>query len=180
MAKIKRRLLRWKASTSPQVVGYKLYWSSDGGVDYNSNSVKLGNVNEIILPDDVPDFAHVAGPIELGIAAIDEVGNESDLVTLKTPFQFAVPQAPSDLWLETLKRGSSDPAPAPGEADANDPEIVEGMRNLEQDLAGLYQKRSAFASLDHLRRQHSAAKHQAGQRSDGVTQNISPFPNQNR
>jgi hypothetical protein len=169
VAKIKKRRLRWKASASPQVVGYKLYWSSNGGVDYNSNSVKLGNVTEIVLPDDVPDFVHLDGPIELGIAAIDEVGNESDLVTLKTPFQFAVPHAPSDLWLETLKRCSGDSAATAQEAEINDPEIVEGLRNLEQDLAGLYQNRTAFPNLEHLRRQNAAAaKSQTDPRSGGM------------
>jgi hypothetical protein len=180
VAKIKRRRLRWKASASPQVVGYKLYWSSSGGVDYNSNFVKLGNVTEIVLPDDVKDFAHVEGPIELGIAAIDEVGNESDMVTLKTPFQFAVPQAPSDLWLETLKSGSADPEATPKEAEATDPETAEGLCNIEQDLAGLYQKRTVLPRLDELRRQHAAAKNQVESRSDRVPQNLSPFLNQDR
>jgi hypothetical protein len=100
LAKIKKRTLRWKASPSPQVVGYKLYWSEQGSVSYDSPCVKLGNVTEIILPDDVKAFADINGPVELGIAAMDEMGNESDLITLKTPYQFRVPQAPADLHLE--------------------------------------------------------------------------------
>ena len=103
MAKIKKRTLRWNASPSTQVVGYKLYWSEDGGVSYNSNSVKVGNVTEVVLPEDVKALADVDGPVEIGIAAIDEVGNESDLITLKMPFQFKVPQAPTDLRLEPQK-----------------------------------------------------------------------------
>jgi hypothetical protein len=73
-------------------------------VDYDSPSAKLGNINEIVLPDDVEGFEKVNGPVELGITAVDELGNESDLVTLKTPYQFNVPQAPSDLWIETLSQ----------------------------------------------------------------------------
>ena len=111
MAKIKKRKLRWNASPSTQVVGYKLYWSEGDSVSYNSNFVKLGNVTEIVLPDDVKALADTDGPIELGIAAIDEVGNESDLITLKLPYQFKIPQAPSDLRLEPQKDFHAVPAP---------------------------------------------------------------------
>lgn len=103
MAKIKKRTLRWNPSPSNQVVGYVLYWSEDDDVDYGSNSVKLGNVTEVVLPDDVKGLDDVDGPVEIGIAAVDEVGNESDLVTLKMPFQFKVPQAPTDLRVEPQK-----------------------------------------------------------------------------
>jgi hypothetical protein len=104
LAKIKKRKLVWKPSNSPQVVGYKLYWSENGPVDYQSQSVKVGNITEIVLPDDVEGFDAVKGPVELGITAMDELGNESDLVTLKTPYQFNVPKAPSELWIETLQQ----------------------------------------------------------------------------
>ncbi len=110
MAKMKKRRLHWKASPSPQVVGYKLYWSAEGGVDYDSACVRLGNVTEIMLPDDVEGLAGINGPIEFGIAAVDEVGNESDLITLKAPFQFRVPQSPSGLWLDTHQDSSAHPA----------------------------------------------------------------------
>ena len=109
MAKIKKRKLVWKASKSPQVIGYKLYWSESGKVDYQSQAVKLGNVNEVILPDDVEGFDKIQGPVELGITAVDELGNESDLVTLKTPYQFNVPQAPSEVWMETLQQYHTTP-----------------------------------------------------------------------
>ena len=104
MARIKKRKLVWKSSNSPQVVGYKLYWSDNGPVDYESPCVKLGNVTEIVLPDAVEGFDKVKGPVELGITAMDELGNESDLVVLKTPYQFNVPKAPSELWIETLQQ----------------------------------------------------------------------------
>jgi hypothetical protein len=109
MAKIKKRKLVWKPSKSAQVVGYKLYWSEEGPVGYHSASAKLGNVNEVVLPDDVEGFDQVKGPVELGITAMDELGNESDVVVLKTPYQFNVPQAPSDLWMETLQQYHTTP-----------------------------------------------------------------------
>ena len=102
MAKIKRRKLKWIASDSSQVVGYKLYWSENGAVEYDSQCAILGNVTEIILPDDVNSFIPNGGPIEFGITALDELGNESDMITLKAPYQFNVPKAPEDLYMQKL------------------------------------------------------------------------------
>lgn len=100
MAKIKRRKLRWSASESAQTVGYKLYWAENGKVDYDSPCEKLGNVTAIVLPDDVEAFRPESGSVEIGITAVDELGNESDLITLSAPYQFSVPQAPEELWIE--------------------------------------------------------------------------------
>lgn len=100
MGKIKRRKLRWTGSESPQVVGYKLYWEEGDTVTYDSLCAIVGNVTEIVLPDDVEDFETENGPIEFGIAAVDELGNESDLITISAPYQFKVPRAPEGIWLE--------------------------------------------------------------------------------
>ena len=109
MAKITQRKLRWTPSDSPQVVGYKLYWAIGGKVDYTAEHHSIGNVTELTLPDDVPAFPCVNEPMELGLTAVNEVGNESDMVTLSVPFQFATPSAPRDL---TLERDQADQAPA--------------------------------------------------------------------
>ena len=100
MGKIKQRTLRWTGSESPQVVGYKLYWEEGGDVTYDSSSAILGNVTEVVLPDDVDDFKPDNGPIEFGIVAVDELGNESDLITISAPYQFKIPHAPDGIWLE--------------------------------------------------------------------------------
>jgi len=106
MAKIKRRRLKWVASSSPQVIGYKLYWSENGELNYDSQWLMLGNVTEIVLPDDVKSFKPNGGPIEFGVTAVDELGNESDMVTLRAPYQFNVPKAPDDLYLQKLEEFS--------------------------------------------------------------------------
>ena len=103
MAKMKKRRLSWVASNSSQVVGYKLYWAVGGGGNYHPSCVRLDNVTEIVLPDDVESFTPANGPIEFGISAIDELGNESDMATLFAPYQFSVPEAPQDLKMETMK-----------------------------------------------------------------------------
>jgi hypothetical protein len=103
VAKIKKRKLRWQTSASLGVVGYKLYWAEEGGVNYDSESAMLGNVGEVVLPGDIPSFPQVKGPIEIGITAVNEIGNESDMTKIAFPFQFAVPDPPANLTLEPVK-----------------------------------------------------------------------------
>ena len=111
MAKIKKRKLQWKASESPQVVGYKLYWSEGDTVNYESPSSILGNVTQVLLPDDITEFSPGNGPIEFGITAVDELGNESDMVTFAAAYQFNVPQAPQEVSLEALDEYHATAAP---------------------------------------------------------------------
>ncbi len=84
------------------MVGYRLYWAECGEVGYDSPFAALGNVTEVVLPDDVNGFSHKGGPIEFGVAAVDELGNESDLTTFKASYQFNIPLAPEGLWIEPL------------------------------------------------------------------------------
>ena len=70
MAKIKRRRLKWEPSKSSQVIGYKLYWAEGGGVDYDSDFAIVGNVTELILPDDVKSFPVVRQAVELGVTLL--------------------------------------------------------------------------------------------------------------
>ncbi len=102
MAKIKKRKLRWKASASQQVVGYRLYWAEGEAVTYNASFVALGNVTEVVLPDDADGFCPKGGPVEFGVTAVDELGNESDLVTFEAPYQFNIPLPPEEVWIESL------------------------------------------------------------------------------
>ena len=123
MARMKTRRLSWKASASPQVVGYKLYWSEAGEVNYDSPSVQLGNVTSVILPNDVPTFKPGKGPIDIGLTAVDELGNESDMITISAPYQFSVPEAPGGLRIDTVSDPGATPpravnaAPTPAEPD---------------------------------------------------------------
>ena len=100
MAKIGKIKVYWNASNSHHVVGYKLYWALNGGVNYDCESVNVGMRTEIILPDDIPAFPFVDSDVELGITAVTEKGNESDITKISASFEFAVPDAPSGLGLE--------------------------------------------------------------------------------
>ena len=121
MARIKKRKLHWKPSESAQVVGYKLYWSDDGKVDYDSPSEALGNVTEVLLPDGLEGFSPVQGPVAFGITALDALGNESDMVTFCAEYQFNAPRAPQDLRLEELDDFHATGADAQPEAEPGSP-----------------------------------------------------------
>jgi len=99
MAKIRKSKVSWEASDSEHVIGYKLYWSKTAEVDYDSKSIKVGNVTEIVLPDDV---TLSGGPVMFGVTAIDKNGNESDMTKIAQPYQLHIPEAPVGLSLTPL------------------------------------------------------------------------------
>jgi len=98
--KIRRKRIRWYRSHSIEVIKYRLYWSLGGEVDYDSQYVELGNVAEAILPDDIPSFPLITGTLYLGITALSKAGNESDMTKITASLDFAVPEAPKQIWLE--------------------------------------------------------------------------------
>jgi hypothetical protein len=107
MPKLKPRVLRWRASESAQVAFYKLYWSREGEVDYDSDHAAVGNVTEVLLPDGVAAFTPGDGPVEFGLTAVDELGNESDMVRLKAPYQFSVPRPPAEFRIASPDSGAA-------------------------------------------------------------------------
>ena len=101
MGKVKDKKIRWEPSTS-EGVKYRLYWSIGGGVDYHSDHADLGNVTEINLPSDIPAFPLISRKVELGISAISEAGNESELTKATVQVDFTVPEAPKSLRVEDV------------------------------------------------------------------------------
>jgi len=102
VGKIRQKKIRWEASPTSGVNKYKLYWSTDGFVDYNSPSMELSNSNEIVLPEGAPSFPLVKGTVALGVSAVNDAGNESDITKMTAEFNFAVPDAPRNLKIEDL------------------------------------------------------------------------------
>lgn len=102
MAKFRKKQISWDGVDSPDVAGYKLYWAVDGGVDYDSDFAEIGNVTEVILPDDVPSFPLVASDIEIGVTAVSDKGNESDMSIFSAPFDFTAPPAPGNLMVKDI------------------------------------------------------------------------------
>jgi len=98
MGRVRRRTLRWEPSAG--AAKYRLYWSTQGPVGYESDFVELENKTMAILPDEVPTFPKIAGNIELGVSAVDTAGNESDITKAKVYVDFTVPEAPKVLRVE--------------------------------------------------------------------------------
>lgn len=109
MAKITSRKLSWKASTSAQTIGYRLYWSRQGDLSYTSPSEFLGKAVEVTVPDGLSNFEASTGPFEFGIVAVDDSGNESDMTTLTAPFHFIAPDAPVEISISDPGTGTSAP-----------------------------------------------------------------------
>lgn len=100
LGRIRQKRIRWEPSASKDVIGYRLYWSRDTKVDYDSDHVDLGSVTEAILPHGVPSFPLFAGEIKLGISALDSAGNESAITEIAAFFNFLVPEAPEAIAIE--------------------------------------------------------------------------------
>jgi Tfp pilus assembly protein PilZ len=98
--KIRNRRIRWEPSTSHDVIRYRLYWSKKGTLGYDSDYADLENVTQINLPDDIPSFPRTAGEFELGISAMNRVGNESELAKAIVRFDFRLPAAPRNLTVD--------------------------------------------------------------------------------
>jgi hypothetical protein len=102
LGRIRRKRIRWEPSGSKDVTGYRLYWSTNARVDYDSDHVDLGRVTEVILPDDVPSFPLFEGEISLGVTALNSAGNESALTETTSYFNFLVPESPKAIAVEDV------------------------------------------------------------------------------
>jgi hypothetical protein len=100
MGRVRRRVLRWEPS--PDAAGYRVYWSTQGPVGYESDFVGLEDKTRVILPDEIPSFSKIAGNIELGITAVNAAGNESDIAVARVFVDFTLPEAPKDVKVEDM------------------------------------------------------------------------------
>lgn len=99
---VARRKISWDPSPSQGVVGYRIYWAVGKPVDYESEFADVGNVTNLILPADVPSFPLVIGRMEIGITAMSESGNESDMHVVSATFDFKRPDMPLDVKIESI------------------------------------------------------------------------------
>ena len=99
MAKIRRYKLTWEVSRSKNITGYKIYWSNSESINYDSKSIDVGNVTEVILSSDITSSGNM---VMFGVVAIDRDGNESDITRMEKPYQFHIPNAPERLSLRPM------------------------------------------------------------------------------
>lgn len=99
------RIMKFEPSTSPDVVGYKMYiQESPDPVDYTSEGIDLG-----MPPTDadgklVVDLSTLSalttkdGVYNIGVVAIDDAGNESSMTkAANVPLDFVAPDPPGTL-----------------------------------------------------------------------------------
>jgi len=99
MAKLVPKILRLPVSISIDVVDYKMYVEEEPTeVTYNSPNVSLGNDPvDGNIEKDLADFASMFpndANYNLGFTAVDDIGNESDMVETTSPFDLMAPMAP--------------------------------------------------------------------------------------
>ena len=65
MGKVRKRTLRWEPSAD--AAKYRVYWSTQGPVGYESDFVEVENKTMAILPDEVPTFPKIGGILSWGL-----------------------------------------------------------------------------------------------------------------
>jgi hypothetical protein len=98
---VKNVTIKFPASGSPDVIGYKLYISEQPTpLDYASESMDLGNVTEV----DVSKLAGMttkSGIYDIGITAVDAAGNESSMsIKGGVAIDFVAPDPPGPIVIE--------------------------------------------------------------------------------
>ena len=100
------KTLKFAASPSPDVVGYRLYIEPmPDEVTYSSESVDLGNpVNDegfvVIDLASLPEFTTKDGRFNIGVTSVDDADNESSMSkAYDVPLDFVAPDPPGVLEL---------------------------------------------------------------------------------
>ena len=98
MAKVKDVTLSFPPSESLDIVGYKLYIeASPTEVTHDSPSHDLGNNTSILLNT---ILGTIDGTFNIGVVAVDDVGNESDFSLMNdVPLDFVPPGPPGSLTI---------------------------------------------------------------------------------
>ena len=103
MANVRKYQISWTKAANVDIVGYKIYYTPAGDtLNYSSPSIIAGDVDTLIIPDDAPDFPLIDGNYQIGITAVDDVGNESDFLVKTVPFDLVAPDAPTNLEVTLL------------------------------------------------------------------------------
>lgn len=97
MAKVIKKKIKFIPSTGIDVLSHKIYVAPDPDeLTYASPSVVVDMPKDfVIVPDEFPGFPLRDVEYQVGVTAIDDVGNESDMAVVQAPFDFDAPPAPS-------------------------------------------------------------------------------------
>ncbi len=98
MAEVIKKFLSWTPSIATDVVKVVVFASDPGGSvslasmswEFLAGSSQFDNA-KITIPDDLPGFPQIEDTYELGVMAVDDVGNKADLAVISAPFDFDAP-----------------------------------------------------------------------------------------
>jgi hypothetical protein len=98
MAKLASNKIGWNRSSAADVVGYRLrIKAAPGAVDYSDPAVDVGNVDSFDFAL-APEFSGFDDVFNVGVTAVDDGGNESDISRLDAfPLDLVPPDAPTNL-----------------------------------------------------------------------------------
>lgn len=105
MARAGTKTFFWTASTAVDVATYRVYATPDAEpITYNSDFIDVGKVTEVDLGalanEGFTPLIDAEGRFNLGVSALDEMGNESDItVKPSVPLDFVPPTAPTNLGI---------------------------------------------------------------------------------
>ena len=99
MAKIQEKTLSFAPSTSPDVVGYKLYYEEvPNEVTYDSPYINVSGTS--VELHEVPEFAEFDSTYNMGVSSVDDAGNESNMSKMSdVPLDLFPPSPPGSLIL---------------------------------------------------------------------------------
>ena len=99
MSKIAEKTLTFEPSTSPDVVSYKLYYEEvPNEVTYDSPYIDLSGSS--VALHEVSEFADFDSTYNMGVSAVDDAGNESDMSKIgDVPLDLNPPLPPTGLTL---------------------------------------------------------------------------------
>lgn len=109
--KLRKTYVRWIPSTSPDVVGYKIYYEkAPAAVGFTSPFVDAGmpavNSSTGKMEYDLTSVPALTQGEEavwnLGVAAVDDVGNEGIEFISNVPLDLVAPSAPSGLEITRI------------------------------------------------------------------------------
>jgi hypothetical protein len=103
MARAGTKTFFWTASTATDVATYRVYATEEAApITYSSPHVDVGLVTEVDLGrlanEGFTPLVDAEGSYNLGVSALDGMGNESDIaVRPSVPLDFVPPAAPTGL-----------------------------------------------------------------------------------
>lgn len=99
MSKIFSRTIKWNPSTDADVVSHRVYIvQGTEEPDYTDLNVTVNMPKaQLVVPDEFPGFPLYDGDYTIGIVAVDDWGNESDMAVATHPFDFIAPSAPTNI-----------------------------------------------------------------------------------